>query len=124
MNDTTFFRNPSYPIGTRELINRNTALSLTSYESYLDSSRENIIVTLPDGTINGQMKRILHTATDNRTNATLTPSNFINGRTVRFSTQGDEIILMWVVGQFNTSIGWLAIYHNNAAGNAISPLIA
>lgn len=86
-------------------------IPLTPYSS-LKTTGGAEALTLANGTLVGQLKRILLVATGG--DGTLTGTGFAS---IVFSAVGDEAILAW------DGTGWLVVETNNALGTAATPVV-
>lgn len=94
------------------------AISIATYYTYLTTTGA-AAMTLPDGAILGQIKK-LHMTVDGG-DATVTPATFDSGTTITFADVGDVIELMWL-GSANG--GWVGIAAYNIANGDAGPAVA
>tara|TARA_B100000965_G_scaffold396454_1_gene411427 strand:- start:464 stop:835 length:372 start_codon:yes stop_codon:yes gene_type:complete len=81
------------------------ALSLTTATSIITTTGTEAY-TLADGTVEGQVKII--TMKVDGGDATVTPTNYINGTSILFNNVNDTIVLMYL------STGWVQLARQNA----------
>jgi hypothetical protein len=92
--------------GTPDSVNSDTAVSVTTSITHVDSSSATLALTLADGT-NGQVKIITMTTAGN--DAVVTPANFANGTTITFDAVGDTAVLVF------TNSNWVLVSNVNVA---------
>ncbi len=92
------------------------AAAVTNYLTKLDSTSGAMAITLADGLVLGQLKKLQLTVDGG--DATLTPANFSNGATITFADAGDFALLQWNGTQ------WVAVEVGNDADGATAPVIA
>lgn len=72
--------------------------------------------TLADGTVKGQLKKILQIV--DAGDGTLTPTNLAGGSTITFADAGDYALLMW------NGTDWVALELGNMADGVTAPVLA
>lgn len=72
--------------------------------------------TLADGTVKGQLKKILMIV--DAGDGTLTPTNLAGGTTITFADAGDFALLMW------NGTDWVALELGNDADGVTAPVLA
>ena len=107
---------PFYPPGIPEAISGPNALSIVKYLSNVTSTGAGDAMTLADGTVIGQMKKIVHVVDGG--SFVLTPTTFLDGTTITFTTVGETAILQW------DGTGWHTLELSNSATPGTLPVIA
>ncbi len=105
---------PFYPTASLQTLTGAGAVSVGSYLTNLVSTGAAQAITLPDGTIVGQMKKITHIVDGG--SSVLTPASFAN-TTITFTTVGEFVVLMW------DGTEWACIEIGNTATPGTLPAI-
>jgi len=72
-----------------------TVLSVSKLISFVTTATNSSHVSLADGTIVGQVKKIIHKTRSNSTDLVITPANFAAGSTMTSNLGGRGIELIW-----------------------------
>lgn len=117
--DSSVTSNGIYPVivsGALQALTDAGAVSVANYFTTLTTTGA-AAVTLADGVVKGQLKKIQLIAAVG--NATLTPTNLNGGTTITFSVAGDVAELIW------DGSGWQVLaLRNEAAGTGATPVLA
>ena len=111
------FRVGMIPAAAKQSLTDAGAANVTSYYTELTTTGA-AAVTLADGTVHGQLKKIQMIV--DAGDATLTPASFSDGSTITFADAGDYAVLMW---NADTAL-WHLIESGNAADGATAPAVA
>ena len=103
------------PLGAAQALTDAGAANVTSFYTTLTTTGA-AAVTLADGTMIGQLKKIQMIV--DAGDATLTPSNLSGGTTITFADAGDFCLLMW------DGTNWRVLELGNAADGATAPALA
>lgn len=103
------------PITAQQSLSGAGAVNVTAYYTAVTSTGSNAL-TLADGVIKGQLKKIQMIV--DAGDATLTPSNLVGGSTIIFADIGDYVILY-----FNGT-AWVPLELGNVADGATAPVLA
>lgn len=71
------------------------AASVLTYLTELDSASNNVIATLADGLVDGQMKRVIASVVTNTTSLTLASAVSASLDIITFTIIGDTVDLIW-----------------------------
>lgn len=93
------------------------AVNITSYFTEFATDAGGDALTLADGAVAGQLKKIQLT-TDGGGNGVLTPSNLADGDTITFADVGDYALLMW------NGTNWRVLELGNDADGTTAPVLA
>jgi len=92
-----------------------TAVSITTALTLLESTGTNTATTLANGTVQGQIKIIVHDA--DQGSSVCTPQTRLGYADLNFATAGDTAMLMW------TGAAWAIIGFADVAANIPADLI-
>jgi hypothetical protein len=104
-----------FPAAAQQALSGAGACNVTTFYTAVTSAAP-IAITLPNGLVRGQLKRI-QLIVDGGT-ATLTPVSLSGGETIAFEDAGDFALLLW------DGAAWVAIQLGNDADGASAPALA
>jgi hypothetical protein len=107
---------PYIPSGALQSLSGAGAVNVTSYLTNATSTGAAQALTLADGLVLGQLKRITHVVDGG--SLVLTPSNFDNGTTITFTSVGETALLIW------NGAKWACVELANTATPGTLPAIA
>ncbi len=103
------------PIAAQQALSGAGAINITTYYTALTTTGANAL-TLIDGVIKGQLKRIQMIV--DAGDGTLTPTNLAGGSTITFADVGDVAVLCW------DGTDWVALELSNCSDGSTAPVLA
>ena len=107
-----------YPSGVPNSLTGPGAITTTRYLTNFTSTNPGDALTLADGTVHGQMKKIVHVANGGGNTGVLTPDNLNSGTTIEFVDVGQFAILQW------NGTEWVVLELGNSVTPGTLPVLA
>ncbi len=113
-----------YPMGVQETLTATTpACSLGKYLTDLDSNGNNVVSTLADGAVHGQMKKVQASVVDNTTSVTLASPESASLDIITFTIIGDWVLLQWYDQDDDGDGYWKILERNDEDGDVDTPTV-